>query len=305
MTRSLTVAAAQLGPSSNTKAQTVERMVALLKEAGRREVELLAFSELSLTPYFATRVHESWQDFLEDGLPSPVTQPLFEAARQAALHWLFPFAERENGRVYNTAVLIDPTGTIVQKYRKTHIPGVVEPRWEGLDIFEKRYFTEGNLGFPVTALPKRHGTRLGTLICYDRRFSEGYRALALGGAELICVPYNTPTFGRPREEGHETAEILLRAAAIENQLFIVAAGKAGVEDGAEYIGGSEVISPEGKVLAKAQTDGDELVVATIDLDAITQLKAKWDFMPDRRPELYQALVHTEHTEHTAYGSEEK
>ena len=246
MTRSFTVAAAQLGPSSSTKAQTVERMVALIQEAGRRDVELLTFSELSLTPYFATRVREAWQDFPEDGLPSAVTQPLFEAARQAELHWVFPFAERENDQVYNTAVLIDPSGTIVQKYRKAHIPGVVEPRWEGLDIFEKRYFTEGNLGFPVTALRTGESAKLGMLICYDRRFSEAYRALALGGAELICIPYNTPTFGRPPEEGHETAEILLRAAAIENQVFIVAAGKAGVEDGVEYIGGSEVISPEGE-----------------------------------------------------------
>ena len=290
MTRSFTVAAAQLGPSSSTKAQTVERMVALIQEAGRRDVELLTFSELSLTPYFATRVHAAWQDFPEDGLPSAVTQPLFEAARQAELHWIFPFAERENGQVYNTAVLIDPTGTIVQKYRKAHIPGVVEPRGEGLDIFEKRYFTEGNLGFPVTALRTGESARLGMLICYDRRFSEAYRTLALDGAELICIPYNTPTFGRPPEEGHETAEILLRAAAIENQVFIVAAGKAGVEDGVEYIGGSEVISPEGKVLAKARTDGDELVVTTIDLDTLTKLKARWDFMPDRRPELYQTLA---------------
>ena len=301
MTRSFTVAAAQLGPSSNTKAQTVERMVALIQEAGRRDVELLTFSELSLTPYFATRVHAAWQDFLEDGLLSPLTQPLFEVARQAGLHWVFPFAERENGRVYNTAVLIDPTGTVVQKYRKAHIPGVVEPRGEGLDIFEKRYFTEGNLGFPVTALRTGEAVKLGMLICYDRRFSEAYRALALGGAELICIPYNTPTFGRPREEGHETAEILLRAAAIENQVFIVAAGKAGVEEGVEYIGGSEVISPEGKILAKAQTDGDELVVTMIDLDALAKLKARWDFMPDRRPELYRALTHEERTGAVAVG----
>ncbi len=295
MTRSLTVAAAQLGPSSETKEETVKRMVTLLEEAGQRNVELLTFSELSLTPYFATRVQESWQHLPEDSLPSPVTQPLFEAGRQARLHWILPYAERENGSVYNTAALINPDGEIVQKYRKAHIPRVVEPRWEGLDIFEKRYFTEGNLGFPVTTLPQDK-VQMGTLICYDRRFSEVYRALALGGAELICIPYNTPTFGRPREEGHETAEVLLRAAAIENQLFIVAAGKAGVEDGAEYIGGSEIISPEGKVLAKAQTDGDELVVATIELSTITELKAKWDFMPDRRPEMYQALVQKEQTE---------
>ena len=295
MARSLTVAAAQLGPSSNTKEETVKRMVMLLEEAGQRNVELLTFSELSLTPYFATRVQESWQHLPEDSLPSPVTQPLFEAGRQARLHWILPYAERENGCVYNTAALINPDGAVVQKYRKAHIPGVVEPRWEGLDIFEKRYFTEGNLGFPVTTLPQDK-VQLGTLICYDRRFSEVYRALALRGAELICIPYNTPTFGRPREEGHETAEVLLRAAAIENQLFIVAAGKAGVEDGAEYIGGSEIISPEGKVLAKAQTDGDELVVATIELNTITELKAKWDFMPDRRPEMYQALVQQEQQE---------
>ena len=173
------------------------------------------------------------------------------------------------------------------KYRKTHIPGTVAPRWEGLNILEKRYFALGNLGFPVFALPQ---VRLGALICYDRRFSEGYRALALGGAELICVPYNTPTFGQPREVGQETSEVLLRAATMENQLFIVAVGKAGVEDGAEYIGGSEVIAPTGRVVAKAQTDGDELVVATLDLDEITRLKEKWDFLPDRRPELYQALV---------------
>ena len=295
MTRSLTVAAAQLGPSSNTKEETVKRMVTLLEEAGQRNVELLTFSELSLTPYFATRVQESWQHLPEDSLPSPVTHPLFEAGRQARLHWILPYAERENGSVYNTAALINPDGEVVQKYRKAHIPGVVEPRWEGLDIFEKRYFTGGNLGFPVTTLPQNK-VQLGTLICYDRRFSEVYRALALGGAELICIPYNTPTFGRPREEGHETAEVLLRAAAIENQLFIVAAGKAGVEDGAEYIGGSEIISPEGKVLAKAQTSGDELVVATIDLDTITEFKAKWDFMPDRRPEMYEALVQKEQPE---------
>jgi predicted amidohydrolase len=301
MARSFTVAAAQLGPSSSTKAQTVERMVGLIQEAGRRDVELLTFSELSLTPYFATRVRAAWQDFLEDGQPSAVTQPLFEAGRQAGLHWVFPFAERENGQVYNTAVLVDPAGTIVQKYRKAHIPGVVEPRGQELDIFEKRYFTEGNLGFPVTALRTGESARLGMLICYDRRFSEAYRALALGGAELICIPYNTPTFGRPPAEGHETAEILLRAAAIENQVFIVAAGKAGVEDGVEYIGGSEVISPEGKILAKAQTAGDELVVTTIDLDALAQLKARWDFMPDRRPELYQTLADKDRTAAASTG----
>lgn len=287
MTRPLIVAAAQLGPSSASKGQTVERMVVLMEEAGERGVELLSFPELSLTPYFATKVHESWAEFFEEAIPSPLTRPLFQAARRTRIHFVLPYAERENGSLYNSAVVVSPDGNVLGKYRKTHIPGWVEPRREGLNILEKRYFTGGNLGFPVVSLPQ---ARLGTLICYDRRFSEGYRALALGGAELICVPYNTPTFGQSKEAGQETSEILLRAGAMENQVFVVAVGKAGVEDGAEYIGGSEIIAPTGQVLAKAQTDGDELIVATIDLDDIVSLKKKWDLLADRRPEIYQQLV---------------
>lgn len=287
MSRTLTVAAAQLGPSSTTKSETVERMITLMEEAGKREVELLSFPELSLTPYFATKVHESYESFFEEQLPSPDTLPLFRAARRTGVHFVLPYAEHENGNYYNSAVFIAPDGMILGKYRKTHIPGWVEPRWEGLNILEKRYFAPGNLGFPVVSHPK---ARLGALICYDRRFSEAYRALTLNGAELLCVPYNTPTFGQPKETGQETSEIMLRAGAMENQIFIVAVGKAGIEDGAEYIGGSAIISPAGKVLAKAQTDGDELVVATIDLDEITASRKKWDFLADRRPDQYYQLV---------------
>src|ERR1700693_5613616 len=104
MTRLLTVAAAQLGPSSPSKAQTVERMVALMEEAGERRVELLSFSELSLTPYFATKAHESWDAFFEEAIPSPVTLPLFQVARRTQVHFVLPYAERENGCHYNSAV---------------------------------------------------------------------------------------------------------------------------------------------------------------------------------------------------------
>src|SRR5262245_48775823 len=131
MTRALTVAAAQLGPSSPSKSQTIERMVVLMEEAGKQGVELLVFPELSLSPYFATKVQQSWEGFFEETLPSPGTWPLFEAARRAKLHWVLPYAEREKGCYYNSAVLTSSQGTILGKYRKTHIPGTVEPRWEG------------------------------------------------------------------------------------------------------------------------------------------------------------------------------
>src|SRR5581483_11002637 len=287
MARALTVAAAQLGPASTTKAETVARMVLLMEEAGKQGVELLSFPKLSLTPYFATKVHAAYDKFFEEDLPSPDTLPLFRAARRTGMYFVLPYAEREHGTYYNSAVFVAPEGAILGKFRKIHIPGWTEPRWEGLNILEKRYFAPGNLGFPVISHPK---AQLGALICYDRRFSEGYRALTLSGAELLCVPYNTPSFGQPKEVGQETSEIMLRAGAMENQIFILAVGKAGVEDGVEYIGGSEIISPAGKVLAKAASDGDELIVATVDLEEIATAKKKWDFLADRRPEQYQQLV---------------
>ena len=123
MTRLLTVAAAQLGPSSLNKEQTVRRMTALMEEAEKQKVELLAFPELALTPYFATKVHSSIDTFFEDSLPSPITQPLFAAARRAGIFFVLPYAERDNGKYYNSAAIISPDGTILGKYRKMHILG--------------------------------------------------------------------------------------------------------------------------------------------------------------------------------------
>ncbi len=289
MGRPLTVAAAQLGASSSSKEQTVSRMVTLMEDAGSKGVQLLVFPELSLTPYFATKIHASVDAFFEDSLPSPTTQPLFHAVQRNRLFLVLPYAEREGEKYYNSAAIISPDGEVLSKYRKMHIPGWVEPRWEGLNILEKRYFSDGNLGFPVVPLPT---TQIGTCICYDRRFSESYRSLVLQGAELLCVPYNTPTFRQPREVGQEASEILLRAGAMENQVFVIAVGKAGVEDGAEYIGGSVIIAPTGKIIAKAQTEGDELLVITIDLDDVTELRKQWNFLADRRPDAYHQLVTT-------------
>jgi predicted amidohydrolase len=77
---------------------------------------------------------------------------------------------------------------------------------------------------------------------------------------------------------------------MENQVFVIAIGKAGVEDGTEYIGGSLIIAPSGKILAKAQSAGDELIVAAINLDDVIDLRKQWNFLADRRPEEYHQIV---------------
>jgi predicted amidohydrolase len=285
------VAAAQLGPVSPTRAQTAERIVRLVEQAGREGVRLAVFSELALSSYFATVVHDDVTPFLESDLPSPETAPIFRAAATHGVAVVLPFAERQGATCYNSAALIDTSGREVGRYRKTHIPGQVEPADDGsFRILEKRYFTPGDLGFPVYDSPVG---RLGMLICYDRRFPEAYRCLALSGAEVIAIGYNTPVFpGSTLVKGQAQSELCMRAGAYANGVHVIAAGKAGVEGGVEYIGGSVVIDPSGEILRKAATDGDELVLAEIDAKAAADLRGRLNLEINRRPDLYGGLVRT-------------
>lgn len=286
------VAAAQLGPASASRGETVERIVRLLDQAGREGVQFVVFSELALSPYFATRVQDDVTPYFEADLPSAETAPIFDAiaARQMAV--VLPFAERQGKTLYNSAALIDPNGREVGRYRKTHIPGQVEPADDGsFRILEKRYFTPGDLGFPVYDSP---AGRLGMLICYDRRFPEAYRCLALNGAEVIAIGYNTPVFpGSTLEVGQAQSELCMRAGAYANGVYVIASGKAGVEGGAEYIGGSVIIGPTGAILRKAATGDDELVPAEIDLDEGARVRGRMSLDVNRRPDLYGNLVRTQ------------
>lgn len=286
MPRFVKVAAAQMGPinEGTARAAVVERMLALMDQAIAEDVELLVYPELALTPYFPKRIRDDYDQFFESEMPSKDVAPLFERARHAHLAFHLGYAERDGARRYNTAILVDEDGTIFDRYRKTHLPGLPHPDPDGLArVFEPCYFAHGDTGFKVYAAAK---ARIGIAICQDRRYPESYRCLGLGGAEIIVSGYNTPAY--PLALAHN--ELVLRAGAYENSLFVVGCAKAGVEDGVEFIGGSAVVNPLGEVVAKASTTGDELVAARIDLDQMTPARKRWNFFGRRRPEHYGPLV---------------
>jgi predicted amidohydrolase len=148
------------------------------------------------------------------------------------------------------------------------------------------YFTPGDLGFPVFDVD---GVRVGVQICYDRQFPEGYRCLALDGAQIIFTPTVLATHGNPARS--EMWPLMLRARAIENGCFVVGVGKAGRENDTDHVGDSLLISPlGGRVLAKAQTEEDELVVADFDLDEVVEARRRLPFGRDRRPRDYGAVA---------------
>ena len=285
MSRKLVVAAGQLGPASDDKAANVEAIQRAVDGAAGSGAAIICLPELSLTKYFGhwnTREHAR----MFDEVPGPATRPIQETAARHRIAVILPLAERDGITLYNTAVVIDARGEIVGRYRKMHLPGSFPHRDRGAFTYERLYFTPGNLGFPVFDVA---GARIGIQICHDRNFPEGYRILALRGAELVFTPTNMPVVGTVWQS--DIWETTLRLRAYENGFFHVGVGKAGVEDGLPYVGDSVVISPlGGEVVARAKTDGDEVVLAEMDLDHVTEARTRMPFPRDRRPEHYRDLT---------------
>jgi predicted amidohydrolase len=132
--------------------------------------------------------------------------------------------------------------------------------------------------------------RFGIQICYDRKFPEGSRVLALDGAEILFMPICAATYGEATLRGN-TWEVPLQARAYENGVFVVAVNRAGDEAGRQNIGKSMIVNPVGaEVMAVAKGDGDELLVATLDLDDVARAQKSLPWWRDRRPDLYGRLV---------------
>jgi predicted amidohydrolase len=284
MPRTLKVAAAQMGPNNEgvSREEIVERMLALLERAVADGVEVLAYPEMALTTYFPKRIRTDYDQFFETEVPPKALEPLLRRAREAGVAVHVGFCEKAGGHHFNTALLTDETGTLAGTYRKIHLPGRPSP--DGFaQVYEVRYFETGDTGYRV--FPTRKAN-VGIAICQDRRYPETYRCLGLKGADIVLIGYNTPLSPLALDQN----ELVLRAGAYENSLFVVGIAKAGVEDGLELIGGSCIVSPLGQVLAKAATTGDELIAARIDLDWMTPARKRWDFYSRRHPQYYGLLT---------------
>jgi predicted amidohydrolase len=283
MARMLKVAAAQLGPNNEgtPREEIVERMLVLLEQAVRDGVTLVAYPEMALTTYFPKRVRSDFEQFFEHEVPPKALEPLLARAAEAGIAVHVGFCEKADGKYFNTALLSDERGRLCGTFRKIHLPGTRRPDGYA-QVYEPAYFAHGDTGWKVFDAV---GARVGIAICQDRRYPEAYRSLALLGAELIVIGYNTPL----SPLALDLNDLCMRAGAYANHCFVVGAAKAGVEDGVELIGGSCVINPVGQVLARAATTGDELVVARIDLDQAVPIRRRWNFLGRRQPQHYGLL----------------
>jgi beta-ureidopropionase len=275
-----TVRAAVIQAHANMpKDEAVDKHVELIGKAAADGAQVTCLQEIFHGPYFCAEQDPKWYDTAEpdDG---PIVQRMQQVAKQHNMVLIVPFYEEaQTGVYYNTAVVIEKDGTVVGKYRKTHIPHV------GPCFWEKFYFKPGNLGYPTFDTSVG---RLGLIICYDRHFPEIARLLGLKGAELVFNPSATV-----ESLSRYLWELEQPAHAVANGYWIAAINRVGTEEplnSARFYGSSYFCDPRGQIVAKASEDEDEVLVHDIDLDMNRKVRNTWQFLRDRRPELYGELT---------------
>ncbi len=255
--------------------------------------QIVCLQELTLSPYFA---------ITPDGpqvlgvAPEPLeTGPTITFARRCAaaasvyVHAsLFEQAERGDGLGFNTAILVAPDGTLVQRTRKLHIPVTA-------GYYEDRYFRRGPASgegdpFPVVSLPVS-GAKLGLPTCWDQWFPELARAYSLAGAEVLIYP--TAIGSEPDHPGFDTEPLwqqVIVGNGISNGTFMVAVNRIGVEDPLTFYGSSFISDPYGRLLVQAPRDQAAVLVADLDLDQRRDWLELFPFLETRRPDAYGSLA---------------
>jgi len=302
MPRTLTVAAAQLGPIARdeSRSSAVQRMIRLMGQAKAQDADLVVFPELALTTFFPRWYFEDQSEidkYFETEMPNADTQPLFDEAKNLGIGFTLGFAElvQEEGVAhhFNTSILVSDQGHILGKYRKVHLPGHKENEpWRAFQHLEKRYFETGNLGFQVH---EAFDGKIGMCICNDRRWPETFRVMGLQEAELILLGYNTPVHYPPAPEHDHLQDfhnhLVMQAAAYQNGTWVVGVAKAGNEEGCDLIGGTCIIAPTGEIVAECNTLADEIIVAECDLDRCKEIQENiFNFKLHREPETYALIT---------------
>ncbi len=259
MSRSVKTAAVQFNISLGEIEPNLLHVRRELERLAGEGVRLVLLPEMWATGFAYKGLNELAQR--TDGLVGELS----ELSQQYGMVIVGSLPEPHDNKVYNTAYVLD-RGELKGKYRKIHLFSLMQ---------EDRSFDAGDSWLLV----ETSVARLGVFICYDLRFPELARRLAVEGAEVLVVPGEWP---KPRQEHWRT---LLRARAIENQLFVVAANCCGMVGKLDFFGMSMIIDPKGELLAEAGY-APESIVASIDFDAMAAWREQIPCFNDRKPECY-------------------
>src|SRR5260370_3969228 len=234
------VAVAQIDPKLSEPARNLEVCIGRLEAAAAAGAELLVLPECAIPGYVFDSLVEALP-FAEE-IPGPSTEVFAAACARLGIHAVCGLLERYGDGVRNAAVLVGPDG-LIGTYRKTHLPFL------GVD----RFVTPGD-ELPVFDTPLE---RLGIEICYDLRFPEVTRTLALKGADIVAHPTNFPMAAKIQ------TELITVARAAENRIYLLTANRVGKERWGEFCGWSQIVDPFGKRLAEAGEREEVLLIGDV------------------------------------------
>src|SRR5437588_9775311 len=287
--RPVSVAAVQMACDWDIEGN-VARAERLVRQAAARGAQIILLPELFETPYFCIEQDARHLSLARTASESRAVQHFAPVARELGVVLPISFFERSGPACFNSIAILDADGMNLGLYRKSHIPN-------GPGYQEKNYFSPGDTGFKVW--PTRFA-RLGVGICWDQWFPETARVMALRGAELLmfptaigsepppALPVNSRDHWQRTQQGHAAA----------NLTPLIASNRYGVERSFQnpeglfirFYGSSFIADSTGAKIAEAAEEGDAVLTASFDLEALAQLRNNWCVFRVRRPDLYGNLV---------------
>lgn len=278
MTR-LTLAVTQMACTWDLDAN-IARAEALVRAAAGQGARLILLQELFETPYFCSEQNPDHLDLARPFDANPLVARFAALAGELDVVLPVSFFERTERQFFNSMAMVDATGEVLGRYRKSHIP-------DGPGYNEKFYFTPGDTGFRVWDTA---AGRIGVGICWDQWFPEAARTMALMGADILLYPTAIGSEPQaPEIDSKRHWQRTMQGHAAANMCVVAASNRVGVEAvGHEltFYGGSFIADETGAMLTEMD-DGEGVALATVDLDAIARTRAAWCVFRDRRPEMYR------------------
>ncbi len=281
--RKVVVAATQMSCTWDREA-TLAKAEKLVREAASKGANIILLQELFETPYFCQRHDFEYMDLATMLEENPAVKRFQEVAKELDVVIPVSFFERAGNAAFNSIAIIDADGTVLGKYRKTHIP-------DGMPYAEKFFFTPGDTGFKVW---KTKYATIGVGICWDQWFPEAARCMALLGAEILFYPTAIGSEPVLQTDSKPHWQRCMQGHAAANIMPVVASNRIGheVQKDSEmtFYGSSFIADETGGLVAEADRETEGVITAEFDLDAIAQKRREWGVFRDRRPEMYGTLL---------------
>lgn len=284
--RKVTVAATQISCTWD-RAATLEKAEKVVREAAACGANIILLQELFETPYFCKTHNFDYYDLATTLEENPAVQRFQKIAKELSVVLPICFFEKAGNKQFNTIAVIDADGTVLGKYRKTHIP-------DGIPYAEKFYFTPGDTGFKVWKT--KYGT-IGVGICWDQWFPETARCMALMGAEILFFPTAIGSEINHDIDSKGHWQRCMQGHAAANIMPLIASNRVGTEidDNLEltFYGSSFIADETGDIIKECDRETEGFITAEFDLDAIEKKRRTWGIFRDRRPDMYEIIMRHE------------